>query len=568
MGDSIDEVEFVRCHAKTVNYIMSTLKKLAVAVGICAVVGCSREDSNGDGVADGVRVPDTVSVVGATNAVGTVSGQIVTAGLAGLEGATVTLLLGKGPGTNSYKATSDTDGVFVIRNLPAPSSGQLLISKMGHGTVRLPVSVGAAAGQFPVNDANTNVGQVGLFALTSSIKFQVFTANGAAARGAKAYLEAAPAGFQATGGSYGFGQGVVSVESTVDEMGTLTFTGLPSLLDLVRITNQGGSFGGNSFALTLSGLDSNMDGRLEFEGLTTTFTASALLNRNQPPLVLSDARAASALDIISSNVGTMRGGSAAPLRNMVKPTESVSLVFNQPIIEGSLVVRVTDETCSTIVNAAPTSRAPFTIVTVAPPMSGWLPGKEYNLAVRATSAESGTTLTRVGFFFVGDPEQPGAIGTSATFQIKKAAGNMTSTRYESGDEVFVIFALPLRLVGGPAARVFVGADLDGSGSIGGMSNGEIGSPNSSFVIADAEPLSDSSGTFTCIASGYTTRFRFPGLPPGSGMVANSTINVGATAVRVSMPRETGTTLGYQTVWGQPVTAVPPMTADFNGMLSP
>lgn len=531
------------------------MKKLIVAA-LAVLASCARQDANNDGVEDGIRVPDSVSVVTATNAVGSVSGQTVDSKLKPFAGVNVTLILGKPTDGTAYKTTSDADGNFFFKNVPAPSSGQLIFSITDYGTVRTTVNIGASAGQFPVNDANANVGQVGLFKLDSTIKLSVFTALGRPATGAKGYLEVTPVGFTTTSGTYGNATGVVAIEAAVDSDGVLTFNGVPNLIDLARISTI--SFT-PTIQVTIAGLDENSDGRMEFNGTSVGLAASSLLQQNQPPIVLADARSTQTFTVVASNIATLTGGTAQPLRNFLRANDTINVIFNHPVLANSLLVRVTDENCATVVNTTAALKAGNATVLSITAGSGWNPGREYNIAIRATSIDSGVTISRTGYFFAGDPNMPEALSTSASFQVKKATGNMLTNVFQPGDELYAVFNQALRNTAGPNARIFVNFDLNANGGINFMNmndNGEFGSTVSTITITPAEPVADATtGTFACTASNYTTRFLVTGMPvPAMGIPMS-------TQVKVVLPRDSSATGGYQTIWG--LGAV----GDFNGAIS-
>ncbi len=520
------------------------MRRYLAGLGCALALGCAGgEDKNKDGVADGVRVPDSVSVVAATQAVGSISGQIVDAKLAPLADADIVVVLGKPEGASSYKTKSDAEGNFALKSLPAPSSVQIIVSKADFGTVRVNSNVTGATGNFPVNDANTNVGQIGLFKLDGTFRVNVFLPNGRPAARAKAFMEVSSAGFQAFNGTYGSSAGTVSLEATVDDQGVLTFTKLPNLVDLARMQTNAFS---TTLGLVIAGLDEDNDGRFEFVGTNVNYTPRNYITQGATPIILTDGRATTTLSVVGSNVDTLAGGSAAPLRNLLRASEAITVLFNQPVVESTIQVRITEENCGTAVASTKTLRA-GSLLTIAP-TAGWVANKEYNIAIRATSADNGGLFSRTGFFFVGELNSPTALEATAQWGVKKAMGNTMGDRLQTGDDLWVIFNTPIRKIGSTAdAKVFVSADLNNNGMVGGMNdNGEFGSTVSTITITADEPTFDvNNGTFGCTASNYTTRWRVTNLPvPTMGLPI-------PTNMKVLLPKDISTTAGYQTIWGAP-----------------
>jgi hypothetical protein len=183
------------------------MNRLLALVTAAAIAACSPPvtDANKDNIADGVRTPNTVTVVAPSNPVGSITGVVASTKFAGLADANVLLVLGFGF-TSAIK--SNGDGAFRFANVPAGSSGQLIVSKEGFGSVRVPVTVPVSGGNVPINDGNANAGVIMLLELNGSVKYQVQTANGRPAKSVKALLEVSPAGFQLTSGTgYGTAMG-------------------------------------------------------------------------------------------------------------------------------------------------------------------------------------------------------------------------------------------------------------------------------------------------------------------------------------------------------------------------
>jgi hypothetical protein len=196
--------------------------------------------------------------------------------------ANVVLVLGTG---FTAALRSGADGAFRFDKVPAGAAGQLLISKDGFGTVRVQVSVPGSAGNVPLNDGNANAGVILLLELNGSVRYQLQTANGRPARGARALLEVSPAGFQLFNRE-GFGdpQGQLSFEGQADDTGTLTFMNVPAPAELARTSNS------TNYTLIVGGLDEDGDGDNEFNGLIDQRSGRSFFIGGVPTLRLPDSR--------------------------------------------------------------------------------------------------------------------------------------------------------------------------------------------------------------------------------------------------------------------------------------
>jgi hypothetical protein len=512
------------------------VRKLTAAAFAC-VLACAPAptDTNKDGVADGVRTPDTVTAIAPSTPTGTVTGLVMNTKFAPLADANVTLVLGTG---FTAAIRSGGDGAFRFDKVPAGAAGQVIVSRDGFGTVRTNVSVPASAGNVPLNDGNANAGIILLVELNGSVRYQVQTANGRPARGARALLEITPAGFITVGGSgYGSAQGQLSFEGQADDTGTLTFMNVPAPTELARVSST------TNYTLIVSGLDEDGDGENEFNGLVDERSARSFLIAGVPTLRLTDRRTNTAPAIEATNAESLTDV-LSPARNMLKPTDSVWVVFNQPINDKSLVVRATQEDCATVVPTSVVVRG--NVLQINATGNGWTLGEKHNLLIRATGLEAGggnATSSFTGFVFGGDPAAPQSPMT-VTFVARRSPLNMTTNSVRDGDTLFITLDKPLR-PGMSGAFFQYNADINQMN--GTMDFGEFGNAGG-FTFAPDEPTLDPMNSqFACKASTYTRRFRatvsglpLNGVPTGTQMrVVFSTVASGQS--------------GWQTLWGQPFT---------------
>lgn len=500
-------------------------------------------DTNKDGISDAVRNPDSVTQVAPTTPVGTVSGVVVNTKFVGLDGVNVTLVLGgnsDGMGS-AYKATTDAEGNFSFKNVPAGGTAQVTVSKAGYGSARTSVTVPASTGNFPLNNGNGNAGYLVLTELSGTVKFNVYSASGKPAKGARGLLEVTPAAFLSTGpGTYGSSQGVTSVDTVVDENGVLTFTGVPTVAEATRV--------GASYSVTIGALDEDGDGDIDSLGTSRFFAGSTLFTSPTQNIFLSDARTSATLAISAASVESLYGGSSAPFRNSVRPADAITVVFNQAVANQTLLVKVVQEDCATNVAVSVNQRAP-NVLSISP-ATAWTVGARFNIVIRATGLESGSTNNFRGFFFSVDPTAPRPLGTTAAFQVRKAPGNNNTSALQPNDELYATFDTPITFLGGTQARAFFNYDLNGNGTIGGMGDvGEYNTPfTSGYQVDIAEQTFDATNsTFTCRASGYASRYRitFGALPAGGVPMM--------TDLKVTIPKDASASTGYQTAWGQPFT---------------
>jgi hypothetical protein len=537
------------------------MKKLVMALVPFVMFGCGEDpvDANNDGVADGVRDPNNVSVVVPATPRGTVSGQVLGTNLAPLAGVDVALTIG-GASADSRKAQTNGEGNFVFADVPGGAQVLLTFSRSGYATLRASSVVPSTAGNVPINNGNASFGPITLAQLNGSLRFLVVGPTGLPVNGARGTIEASPSGAIILGNNENTPETVsnVVVEATSNASGVLTFEGIPSAAELGRLDG--------SYRVWVAPVDANNDGIPETGGFTAEYQGDTIVGSSTPRLInLPFARTSANLTVENSNVGTLRGASDFdPLRNMVRPGEPIHLFFNHAVQPNSMLVRLTDEFSkeSLPITATPGNGGYSATLT---PGSGIQEGKEYNMTFRAVSLEGGSIFTRSAFFFGGDPTTPRAATLAEVrYQETTLPPATTAQQINSGETLYVNFNVPVSKFGfGANVQVFFNADIDGNGTIGGASFGEVGNTSGiGFDLSNAEPTAPYATrtpaelpVFPIIQSGYSTRFSFTYIGCG-GATGCRELNPTNTSVVVAfskLPSRSSTDY-YETIWGQPIIA--------------
>ncbi len=527
------------------------MTRILAACMVLALAACApKEDLNGDGIVDGVREPDSVSQIAPSSPVGSISGAVLNTNNQPIDGVQVTLVLGAGAeGAPTYSTNTTAQGTYSFPNLPGGSTAQLFFSKTGYATARYTTSVPGNAGQFPINNGNVNAGTVTLSQLTGTLKLQVFTASGRPANGAKAYLEVTNTAFITTNGSYQSSIGNFSTSADVDDAGFLTFTGIPDIGELTR------ALYGSQYIVSIGAIDENNDGFNEWNGSVTSFSAQQLFIDPSRVIILPSGGTFNNIAIVASNLDSFGGAFSEPYLNAVKGSEPITIVFNQAISQNDTtrLIKVVQENCQDSVAVSVTQRSPNTL-SIAP-ASPWTLGQRYNIIVRVTGLESGTTSDFIGYAFAIDPTAPRSVSNMATFQVRKAAGNMMNGAYQPGDTLYVIFDTPVTNQGAAVAVTQFDLDLNGDGMTGGMTGfGEFGASgaveNTGFQIVmreQTQAYKPTDGTFTCKQSGYSSRWEVTGVTFPSSLNIPSNTNT-----KVVFPKTNSSADTYQSAWGAPI----------------
>ncbi|MFP2899341.1 carboxypeptidase-like regulatory domain-containing protein [Corallococcus sp. 4LFB] len=530
-------------------------KHVLMAVLPLMVWGCGdATDADNDGVADGIRDPNNVSVVVPSTPKGTVSGQVLSTTLQPLADVMVAMTIGSQPTGKS--ATTDASGNFVMTDVPAGAQVLLTFSKSGYSTLRATSTVPSAAGTVPINNGNASFGPVTLTQLNGSLVVNVVTPQGRPAVGAKGVLEVDRAGSVILS-NYDQANSVVSkvyVEATADSNGVLTFNGIPSGVELARLNG--------TYNLWIAPMDSNGDGVVDTGGYVKSYSGGAIVGTQTTALAqLSYSKPSNvALTIEGGNVSSLKGAvETDPLRNMVRPGEPIYVYFNQPVQPGSLLVRLTDEYAKESLPVTASVNVGGYSATITPANGIVQEGKEYNIFVRAVSAEGGSNYSRTGFFFGGDQAAPKAVTIAEIrYQELERPPAVGAFQLNSNETVYVTFSAPIAKQVGQSVQVLLGADIDGVGGTGGNSFGEIGNNSGQgFPLEMAEPTKPIQTrtpaelpVFGIQPSGYSTRYSF--IYSGNPLVGTDRMRV--QVVFSNLAPVLGTNDTYESIWGQPINA--------------
>ncbi|MBZ4420321.1 carboxypeptidase-like regulatory domain-containing protein [Myxococcus sp. RHSTA-1-4] len=547
-------------------------KHLVFAVVPFLALGCGEDlkDENGDGIADGVREPDSVTVVTPATPKGTVSGQVLSTRYAPLDAVTVEMTVGSS--AEVLSATTDAKGNFEFANVPAGAQVLLTFTRSGYATLRASSVVPSSAGNVPINDGNASFGPVVLAALDGTVQLNLLTPSGRPAAGARATLEVGTAG--KVMGLSQFNNSSVVVEAQAGADGVVTFTGVPSPLEMDRL--------GVNYRVIVNALDTNGDGILEAGGTVVFYSGSDLAtNGTIRTLALPQAYdTGRPLEIDYANLAALRssGASTQPLDNMLRSGESIYIAFNQPVQPGSVIVGLSNEYgLAEGLSLSKTLLQGNTVLSLTP--SGNLQaGREYNLYVRAVSAVSNQTQTKTVSFVVGDPASPPAISVDSTVRFYDANNN---GQLNSGEVVVVNFNQAM-IQRSSSVQVFFRADLNRDANTTSIGEWVDGNRNiTGFPLATFEPpylsgssviLADPRPDFpTAAANNYSSRFYFqylPATPPAGGTPLTFTSGQSANLVLAFGLLPSPSTDVYESAWGVPQTATVNVSATLVGIPMP
>ncbi|MBU8895835.1 carboxypeptidase regulatory-like domain-containing protein [Corallococcus sp. H22C18031201] len=487
-------------------------KHLVMAVVPLLAIGCGKDptDANGDGIADGIRDPNNVSVVVPATPKGTVSGQVLDSRYSPLDGVTVSMTIGSS--AQPKTAATDSTGNFVFPDVPGGAQVLLTFTRNGYAPLRTAATVPSTAGNVPLNNGNANIGAVILGSSDSTVKFGLIGPNGRPAAQAKATLSIDTAGrIVSSSGSNASSSVVVEAESSAE--GIVTFDKVPSPNEMDRL--------GSSYRLVVNATDTNGDGVIDTGGIVRNFSGADIATGSYAyvhPLELPYAYDPNmGLSISYSSLRSFSGGSFKPQFNMLKPGEALYFSFNQPIQPASLVVQMTDEYGRELLSVNKALSMGNTVLTVTPAQNISV-GQEYNLYLRAASLSGANSVTQTHAFYAGDVSTPPNNVAVVSANYEESAGGINGL-LDPNENIYVNFNQVLAFDYGTApSEVFFNADFNGSNKIGdaiGELGYEGGVPFSGFPLLPADPVGPirtktpaETPVFPLLNTGYTTRFYF------------------------------------------------------------
>ncbi len=549
-------------------------KHLAIVLPLL-VVGCTEpEDKDQDGIIDGVREPDSVSVVAPANPKGTVSGQVLNTRMQPLPGASVQLTIGSATTEQPVTATTDASGNFMFKNVPAGSQVLVTIGMEGYATLRASAVVPSSAGNIPINNGNASIGAITLAETKSTVRFTLVTPSGRPAAGAQAYLEASPTGTIAFNGSTVTAVSSVVVLAQADAQGVVSFNNVPAPAELARIGEY--SREGGSYRLWVDPVDVNSDGVIDAAGYAKKIDASSLMVYGGSQLILlpaprndadsmdpSDPSTGSGFSLVATSLSSLnfdgitdvakKALAKEPLRNMLRANESLFVAFSHPIQKDTLLATVTDESGRTGAPMTVTPNATGDAFSLALPSPlSIVEGNRYNVVLRATSAYDQTTLIWKGYFISGDvgspksTTQPGFV----TVAFKDGAGG-TTPNLDNGECVVVTFnqvVIPPDATVLPPVEAFFNANLGLTGRMG-----EYGAATGLQLSVAPAPMVNA--CFDEKASyPISTNFTFT---PRYYLQMNTGVGISVpagTAVKLAFSKYATSAATYETAWAKPLTS--------------
>ncbi len=463
-------------------------------ISLAALAACGGkdlQDADGDGIADGVRDPNNVTVVVPATPKGAIAGEVRDAlELRPLAGVKV-VLLGAG---RTDEFTTTASGRFEFLDLPAGARYALRTELSGYAAATVTrLDLPDDAGNFPSDHNALFVGPIELLPLTGKLQVQVVSQSGEVVRGAQVTAESAIAWT-----NEGAAAGSVAVSATTDVAGLASLENLP---DVWRLPPSRENVSG--LVISVAPVDADADGRAELDGAVLSLTGRQVRTLSQPPLLVLTPPANEPLRLVASNVVDPAPGDVPPL---LSTTDNLRFVFSRAVDSGSVLVDLRNEDGSEVLTTSVMPGAVANVLVVDPAMD-FVAGRECDLWVRvrerdAVAAEN--LQVSAHFFAQEDPSQ--AISPSGRF----VDDDVDGTWGTGTDEFLMTFSLPIgRARRSPAFRVelWVALDLNGSGTVGDGA-GELpnaGGDYPSPQVVDAREPAAGNG----VANSGFTRFLAP-----------------------------------------------------------
>lgn len=486
--------------------------RLFVSLSCAALLGlaCSDEitDSDGNGVADGILMPNNISVITPTTPRGYVAGQVTDGTTGKALGSANVRIYGGGI---DVPLKSDPDGRFQHGPVPAGASFSIEISKAGYTTAHLTNrQISDSAGDFPTDNGGLWVGPIGVLPLGTNLKVQVVTYTGRSVVGANVSVETSVAYFDANSAR---GTSVASGET--DETGVATITNLANVFAFSpRRRNSGG------ITINVDPVDVDGDGKNDLRGTVMSISGEAAYRQQEPYLVvLQTAEEQDPFEIVASNVDRLVAGKNPDNPTVLDLDETIYIVFNQPVSGGdTFLATLVDETGENELALTVTLGNLGNVVQLTHDTQ-FLAGQEYNLRISARTAASETgSMIQVAapFFGRGDPTE--AIRVQGSFVDRNSDG-----RWGNGaDRIELRLNKPIGRSDttngqGFVAEMYVELDLNGTSTVGDF-RGELPRPGSGrpypepILLNSLEPTPDNGAArsgFTKYMAPFTTGLILP-----------------------------------------------------------
>ena len=421
---------------------------------LLAACSTDLEDSNADGVADGVYEPNNVTVVSPSRPRGFVAGQLLdgTTGLP-LPGATVAVF---GGGVTGEQAT-DANGQFSFGPLEAGARFSLHAERQGYTDATLTgLTIDDAAGNFPTENGALFVGPIGLLPTTGQFRVQVIAEAGVPVAGAEVVVETAVRYYERSAP-----RGSMFASATTDGDGMATVSGLPNVWGLPPRNAAHAAL-----VVDVAPVDFDGDGSTDLDGRTLAVTGNQVRAASRPPvIVLRSPDSVTQLQVIASNVPGLAGVPAGAPPTVLAAADPIRIVFNLDVDRESFIVDLLGESGDQRLATSVVTGATGNLVTInhAAPFA---PGQEYNLYIQAQTlpALGRQSIRATGVFFsTVDDSRP--VRVSSRY-VDKDADDLWGT---GNDALEIELDIPVGIAGrNPAftARLFLQLDLDGSGIIG------------------------------------------------------------------------------------------------------
>jgi hypothetical protein len=435
--------------------VARSLRTLALtSATVLALAACGGDpepvDANGDGIDDGIVVPNNVTVVTPTEPVGWAAGLVTSAATrTPLASAKVTVF---GGGISGETTTNDR-GEFAFGPIAAGAGFSIRVELDGYVSATVTgLSVDDAAGNFPTSNGATFVGPIGLVPSDGTLAVQVVSFEGAPVSGASVRVETAYSYTYA-----GAARDPAVGAATSDAEGSARISGLPNVRALPGAYSA-------SLVVDVASVDLDGDGIPDLRGETLVLTDDEVRHVGGPPVIVLEAATTTPLRAVASNVRQLVAPRSTEL-SVLGATDNIRIVFNKPIDRESVIVELFDELGLTGIPAPYVVGVLGNTLTIDP-SSDLEAGRKYGLSVRLQSTASGSPeiYAGAGFVFV---QVDAAVPIVFTGRFRDL--NVDQQWGTGNDSIDLVASVPLgRTLGGTPFIVdlWVDLDLNGSGVIG------------------------------------------------------------------------------------------------------